>query len=163
MLPSFAHRARVNAERAGCVMLAEFYERLPSSATGRPARISPGHRDREIAKQYTDDIAAPFRKETSAPVPDLTLAGLVNTHQREVARYKQAGREAAAWPEAPPSVRATLGADHCGEERRPAHIVPLAEPALERLRAHRRRTLQESEMSGSSHRRRTGVSRSHGI
>jgi hypothetical protein len=87
------NRVRVFEERVGGVLLAEFYELVPGTAAERRVRLSLGHRDREAAKQYADDLAARFRKVTPVRTPDLTLGRLLDMYEREVTPSKAVGTQ----------------------------------------------------------------------
>lgn len=87
------NRVRVFEERVGGVLLAEFYEFVPGTAAERRTRLSLGHRDREAAKQYADDLAARFRKVMPVRKPDLTLGKLFDMYEREVTPSKAVGTQ----------------------------------------------------------------------
>jgi integrase len=86
------NRVRVYEEQPGGMILAEFYEPGADGALERRARISLGHRDREAAKQYADDLAARFRKE-GLPAPEVRLATLFDMYEREVTPFKSVGKQ----------------------------------------------------------------------
>jgi integrase len=83
------NRVRVFEERAGGVILV--YE--PGAAAGRRARVPLGHRDREAAKQYADDLAGRFRLKVPSRPPDLTLGKLFDMYEREVTPSKSVGAQ----------------------------------------------------------------------
>ncbi len=85
------NRVRAYENEARAVIFAEFYENAPGTAEPRRMRISLGHRDRDAAKQYADDLAARFRRGEPAHRPKLTLATLFDMYEREVTPFKSAG------------------------------------------------------------------------